>query len=91
MKNSAKRQKRTPKQAKKATQKSGGSPKIFRPFIRFGSYIAASFRELRLMRFPNRKAAWKMTFAVIIYALIFFIFISLLDAFWSAVFQRILG
>jgi len=66
-------------------------PKILSPFVRFGCYVSASFRELRLMRFPNRKAAWKMTLAVVIYALIFFIFIALLDAFWGMVFQRLIG
>ena len=66
-------------------------PVIFRPFARFGAYVAASFRELRLMRFPNRKAAWKMTLAIVVYALIFFIFIALLDAFWGIVFRKILG
>jgi preprotein translocase SecE subunit len=65
--------------------------KILSPFVRFGCYVSASFRELRLMRFPNRKAAWKMTLAVIVYALIFFIFIALLDAFWGMVFQRLIG
>jgi preprotein translocase SecE subunit len=77
--------------AKTAKAAKKPAPAILRPFIRFGAYIAASFRELRLMRFPNRASAWKMTIAIIVYALIFFIFIALLDAFWSTVFQRILG
>ena len=80
-----------PAKAETKAKKPGVRHKLARPFVRFGNYIAASFRELRLMRFPNRKAAWKMTLAVVLYALIFFIFIALLDAFWSMVFQRILG
>ncbi|MCL2371376.1 preprotein translocase subunit SecE [Candidatus Saccharibacteria bacterium] len=73
------------------SKKRGVFRKLLSPFVRFGRYVAASFRELRLMRFPNRKAAWKMTFAVVIYALIFFIFIALLDTFWGMVFQRLIG
>ncbi|MDR0979782.1 MAG: preprotein translocase subunit SecE [Candidatus Nomurabacteria bacterium] len=83
---------KAPKDTTKNVAKGDKKPfVIFRPFIRFGAYIAASFRELRQMRFPNRKAAWKMTFAVVVYALIFFIFIALLDAFWGIVFRKILG
>jgi preprotein translocase SecE subunit len=80
-----------PENTTKADKGAKKAPAILRPFIRFGAYVAASFRELRLMRFPNRKTAWKMTLAIIVYALIFFIFIALLDAFWSLVFQKILG
>lgn len=82
---------KTKKSTKVVEQGAKKTPAIFRPFIRFGAYVAASFRELRLMRFPNRKTTWKMTLAVIVYALIFFIFIALLDAFWGTVFQKILG
>jgi preprotein translocase SecE subunit len=92
IKKSAKTEARAEKVEKPARSgKPGVMGKILSPFVKFGRYVAASFRELRLMRFPNRKTAWKMTLAVVIYALIFFIFIALLDAFWSTVFQKLLG
>ena len=40
-------------------KKSGKKPFIlFRPFVYLGRYIRDSWRELRQVRWPNRKATW---------------------------------
>ena len=64
---------------------------LFRPFVYLGRYIRDSWRELRQVRWPNRKATWKMVLAVLVYTAIFVIFISLLDLFFTWLFNLILG
>ena len=49
---------------------------LVRPFVALGRYIRDSWRELRQVRWPNRKATWKMTLAVLIYCAVFFAVIS---------------
>ena len=63
---------------------------LFRPFVYLGRYIRDSWKELRQVRWPNRKATWKMVLAVLIYTAIFVIFISLLDLFFTWLFNLIL-
>ena len=63
---------------------------LIRPFVYLGRYIRDSWRELRQVRWPNRKATWKMVLAVLIYTAIFVIFISLLDLFFTWLFNLIL-
>lgn len=64
---------------------------LFRPFVALGRYLRDSWRELRQVRWPNRKTTWKMVLAVIVYTAIFMIFISLLDLFFSWLFGIILS
>ncbi len=74
------------------TTKTGKKPFIlFRPFIALGHYLKDSWNELRQVRWPTRKATWKMFFAVIIYTALFMIFITLLDLFFSWLFNLILN
>ena len=84
------------KEAKKAekviNKKSDKKPFILiRPFVYLFRYIRDSWRELRQVRWPNRKATWKMVLAVIIYTALFVAVISLLDVFFSWLFKLILG
>ena len=73
-------------------EKSNKKPFIlFRPFVYLGRYIRDSWRELRQVRWPNRKATWKMLLAVLAYTIIFVIFISLLDLFFTWLFNLILS
>ena len=77
---------------KKVDKKTDKKPFIlFRPFVYLGRYLRDSWKELRQVRWPNRKATWKMVLAVIIYTAIFMIFITLLDLFFSWLFNIILG
>ncbi len=64
---------------------------LVRPFVYFWRYLRDSWRELRQVRWPNRKATWKMVLAVIVYTALFVIIISLLDLFFSWLFNLILG
>ncbi len=64
---------------------------LIRPFVYLGRYIRDSWRELRQVRWPNRKATWKMVLAVLVYTAIFVIFISLLDLFFTWLFNIILN
>lgn len=78
------------KRAEKA--KSGKKPFIlFRPFVTLGHYLRDSWHEIRQVRWPNRKATWKMLFAVLIYSAFFLAFLLLLDMFFSFIFKKILG
>ena len=64
---------------------------LFRPFVALGRYLRDSWRELRQVRWPNRKATWKMVLAVAVYTALFVLIISLLDLFFSWLFNLILG
>ena len=95
-----KKQEKSSRKAKKAAEKkiSDGSEKsdkkpfiLFRPFVYLGRYIRDSWRELRQVRWPNRKATWKMVLAVLIYTALFVILISLLDLFFTWLFNLILS
>lgn len=80
------------KSKKKDSNKADKKPFIlFRPFVALGRYLRDSWRELRQVRWPNRKATWKMLLAVLVYTALFVIFISLLDLFFSWLFGLILS
>ena len=64
---------------------------LARPFVALGRYLRDSWRELRQVRWPNRKATWKMTLAVIIYCAIFIAFLVLLDTLFTFIFNLLLG
>ena len=63
---------------------------LARPFVALGRYLRDSWRELRQVRWPNRKATWKMTLAVLVYCAIFIVFIMLLDALFAFIFDLLL-
>lgn len=64
---------------------------IFAPFRAIGRYFRDSFRELRQVRWPNRKNTWKITFSVILYVVVIVIFIMLLDALLKFLSDKLLG
>ena len=55
-----------------------------------GSYFAGSWRELRQVSWPTRKATWGMTLAVILFTLAFVVIIVLLDLGFEQLFKRII-
>ena len=84
------KQRKAEKQLEK--QKTGKKPFIlFRPFVALFRYLRDSWREIRQVRWPNRKTTWKMVLAVIIYTAIFMVIILLLDMFFTWLFNIILG
>lgn len=81
--------------AKKAEKTGSEKPlkEVFilaRPFVALGRYIRDSWREIRRVRWPNRKATWKMTGAVLAYCAAFMVFIVLLDSFFTWIFSLII-
>lgn len=64
---------------------------LFRPFVAFFRYLRDSWKELRQVRWPSRKATWKMVLAVLVYTALFMVIISLLDLFFGWLFNLILG
>ncbi len=93
-KKSEKAKQKSKKQAEKNLGKNKAEKKPFiliRPFVYFGRYLRDSWREIRQVRWPNRKATWKMVLAVLAYTALFVVFISLLDLFFSWLFNLILG
>ena len=63
---------------------------LIRPFVYLWRYLKESWHELRQVRWPNRKATWKMVLAVVIYTALFMIIIFLLDLFFTWLFNIIL-
>ena len=63
---------------------------LFRPFKAFFRYIRESWEEIRQVRWPNRKATWKMVLAVLAYTALFVLLITLLDVLFSFIFSNIL-
>ncbi|MBQ8996921.1 preprotein translocase subunit SecE [Candidatus Saccharibacteria bacterium] len=63
---------------------------LFRPFVVLGRYLRDSWRELRQVRWPNRKLTWQMVLAVFVYTLIFVAFLVALDLLFDWLFSIIL-
>ncbi|MBR2543604.1 preprotein translocase subunit SecE [Candidatus Saccharibacteria bacterium] len=93
-KKSEKSKKKTVRKATKklGAEKSGKKPFILiRPVVYLFRYLGDSWKELRQVRWPNRKATWKMVLAVIIYTILFVTIITLLDMLFAWLFNLILG
>ena len=88
VKTTEKTSKKSDKKAKKADKKPFV---LFRPFCAIGRYFRDSWREIRQVRWPSRKATWKMVLAVFIYSAIFLAFILLLDSLFTFLFNLILS
>ena len=89
----AKETKKAEKEAKSA-EKAKSSKKVFilfKPFVAFFRYLRDAWKEIRQVRWPNRKATWKMVLAVLVYTALFVVLISLLDLFFTWLFNLILG
>ncbi|MBQ2638274.1 preprotein translocase subunit SecE [Candidatus Saccharibacteria bacterium] len=81
-----------PKTKPQKAQKEGKKPFIlFRPFVAFGRYLRDSWRELRQVRWPNRKTTWKMVLAVFVYTVLFIGLLVVLDILFDWIFSLILN
>ncbi len=79
------------KKPEKKQKESGKKPFILiRPFVYFFRYIRDSWREIRQVRWPSRKATWKLFFAILIYTALFIAIIMLLDALFTWVFETVI-
>ena len=61
------------------------------PFKAIGGYFVGAWKELRQVRWPNRRATWGLTAAMLLFTAFFVVLILLLDALFKYVFQLILG
>ena len=50
-----------------------------RPRSPFRGYFIESWREIRRVKWPKRREAWKLTFAVIVFSVVFAAFLATLD------------
>lgn len=76
-----------PKRQKRAVKPSV----VFVPFVALGRYFKGAWIELKQVRWPNRKATWSMTGAVLLYTAFFVILVLLLDAGFKYLFELILA
>jgi len=76
---------------KAVTQKTS---KLKHGFARFfgsiGGYFKGAWRELRQVRWPDRKSSWGLTLAVILFTGFFVLLIVLLDIGFKQLFELIL-
>ena len=63
---------------------------IIKPFVLLGRYIHDSWTEIRQVRWPNRKATWKLVSAIFVYSAFFIILVALLDALFNFIFSKII-
>ena len=56
-----------------------------------GGYFKGAWVELRQVRWPNRRATWSLTGAVLLYSAFFVVLVLLLDAAFKYLFELILG
>ncbi len=64
---------------------------IAKPFIALGTYIHNSWLEIRQVRWPNRKATWKLVGAIFVYSAVFVAIVMILDAIFNFIFSKLLG
>ena len=66
--------------------------KLLGKFLRWiiPSYFISSWRELRKVRWPNRKETWRLTLAVFIFAIIFGALVAGVDKVLNEVFKKVI-
>lgn len=77
--------KTTAKPAKSADKKVASKTQKFKKPR--DNYFIGAWRELKQVRWPDRKATWSLTFAVIVYSIFFFILVIVLDAIFKYLFD----
>jgi len=55
-----------------------------------GGYFTGSWRELRQVRWPNRRATWSLTSAVIFFTVVLAAFILALDYGFEVLFKQVI-
>lgn len=84
--------------SKKVSKKSPKTVKVPKeptnPFVKtlfsIGGYFKGAWTELRLVRWPTRRATWGLTVAVILFSAFFVLVILLLDILFKYLFELIL-
>ena len=78
------------KKALKAKKKAAKGKKVRKSDEEVG-YFRGAFREIRQVRWPDRKTTWKLTFTVIGYIVLVAVALMLLDALFTFIFNQVLG
>jgi preprotein translocase SecE subunit len=60
------------------------------PFFAIGRYVRGSWQELRMTKWPNRRATWSLTIAVLVFAIFFAVLILLFDSGFGWIMQEII-
>jgi preprotein translocase SecE subunit len=76
--------------APKQNVKASPVKRIAAPFIALGVYFKGAWYELQQVSWPNRKATWSLTAALLAFTLFFVVMILLLDALFKYLFELIL-
>jgi len=77
--------------AKKQSTKTNPIKGFAKPFISLGAYFKGAWYELQQVAWPNRKATWSLTAALLAFTLFFVVMILLLDALFKYLFELILS
>lgn len=80
----AKKQKAQTEKATKTASKAKSTPKVKK---QRDNYFIGAWRELKQVRWPDRKATWSLTFAVVAYSIFFFLLVIALDAVFKYLFD----
>ena len=59
------------------------------PLAAFFGYFKGAWQELKLVRWPTRRATWGLTIAVLLFSAFFVVFILLIDAGFKYLFEVI--
>lgn len=88
-KKAAATEKKTTKPAEKVSAESSSERR--NPLVAIGGYFKGAWYELRQVRWPDRRATWSMTGALIGFTLFFVVVILLLDALFQYLFSLVIG
>lgn len=75
----------------KVAKKKVSPAKALKPFAMLIGYFKGAWFELKQVHWPDRRATWSLTAAVIIFTMFFVGLIVLLDTVFKYVFEIILG
>lgn len=64
---------------------------FLRILVSIGGYFKGAWFELRQVHWPNRRATWSLTAAVLIFTAFFVVLVVLLDILFKYLFELILG
>lgn len=78
------------KTSKKAIARATAKSNATRSNAKKVGYFKGAWLELKQVRWPNRRATWSLTFAIIIFTLLFTALILLLDAGFKYLFDFII-
>lgn len=81
----------TPAKDNKQSNKKSLIKSATAPFIALGVYFKGAWYELRQVSWPNRKATWSLTAALLVFTGFFVVMILLLDALFKYLFELILA